>query len=267
MKLRLITGETGSGPYNMAADEALFTELAQGNSPPALRFYQWNVPTLSLGYFQKTDEINLNLVREKGFQAVRRPTGGRAVLHREEVTFCLTMPTGGRGLWDIFKSIHMAIGSGLNMAGIPARVLPVEISPGSGKNRTAACFASPSRYELTLNGKKIAGSAQKRSGDFMLIHGSIPLKSSFKILFDLMVFPDEKSRRDSYMKALEKMTSLRDCMGKEYDFTEIARYITVGFEKEWGVEIFPGKYSSKEKELVERLEKNKYGNNEWLYKY
>ena len=269
-KIRLIRDGVYSGAINMAIDEAILTELVRGESLPTLRFYRWEIPTISLGYFQKLREFDLELIKEKKLDLVRRPTGGRAVLHWEEVTFCLTIPAENRGLWDIFRSIHEAIGRGLNISGIPAKVLPVLKEPeeisGRKSLRTAACFASPSRYELTLNGKKIAGSAQKKYGDFMLIHGSIPIKPNFKTLFDVLIFPDEESRIKAYETAMTKMTSLWDETGIEYDFTALTDAIISGFAEEWRSEIVDGNFSEPEWEIIHKLKNNKYGTRQWLEK-
>ncbi len=266
--IRLIKDGIFDGSTNMAIDEALLTQLVNGESLPTLRFYRWKKPTVSLGYFQKLKEFNLDIIKEKQLDIVRRPTGGRAVLHWEEVTFCLNIPSGNRGLWDIFKSIHEAIGKGLNILGIPAKVLPMSIEtdeePGGKSLRTSACFASPSRYELTLNGKKIAGSAQKKFGDFMLIHGSIPIKSNFRTLFDLLTFPDEESRISAYKTAMAKMTSLLDETGSEYNFETLTEAIITGFADKWESKITEEDFSEMEWELIHRLSREKYGTRQWL---
>lgn len=269
-KIRLIRDGIYTGAANMAIDEAILSHLAKGESLPTLRFYRWEMPTVSLGYFQKLREFDLPLIKEKKMDIVRRPTGGRAVLHRDEVTFCLTIPAENRGLWDIFRAIHEAIGRGLNILGIPAKVLPMlnepEEKPGRKSLRTSACFASPSRYELTLNGKKIAGSAQKKYGDFMLIHGSIPIKPNFRTLFDVLIFPDEKSRIRAYETAITKMTSLQDEMGREYDFEVLCEAIISGFGEVWKSEIVKGVYSESEWEIIHKLKREKYETRQWLEK-
>lgn len=269
-RIRLIKDGVYNGSSNMAIDEAILAGLVKHESLPTLRFYRWEAPTISLGYFQKLREFNLEMIKEKKLDLVRRPTGGRAVLHWEEVTFCLTIPAHNRGLWDIFKSIHEAIGNGLNQLGIPAKVLPAlkEYEEISGRQslRTSACFASPSRYELTLNGKKIAGSAQKKYGDFMLIHGSIPIKPNFRTLFDVLIFPDEETRVAAYENAVTKMTSLLDEMEKEYNFEELTNAIVSGFAQEWKSEMAEEDFNREEWELVQKLKNEKYETKQWLKK-
>lgn len=265
--LRIINDGIHRGTFNMAADEALLIELMKDADSPTLRFYQWENPTLSLGYFQKIKEINIKRCEAKGYDIVRRPTGGRAVLHWDEVTFCLVIPAFKKGLWEIFKSIHDALGSGLNMMGISARVMPVKKYGQGTHHRTSACFASPSRYELTLNGKKIAGTAQKKVGGYMLAHGSIPIKSKFKYLFEVLNFRSNEEREIAYENAVTKMTSLYDEMGVDYLFKDICNALISGFEKNWGCKVYEDNFKPSEIKLISGIEDEKYNNPEWLYRY
>jgi len=267
VNLRLINDGVHSGTFNMAADEALLIELTKNSVSPTLRFYRWKNPTLSLGYFQKIGDVKIDAVRARGYDIVRRPTGGRAVLHWEEVTFCLVIPAFNMGLWEIFKCIHEALGEGLNLMGIPAGVTPVEKPVRVSRNRTSACFASPSRYELTINGKKIAGTAQKKVGDYLLAHGSIPIKPNFRHLFEILNFKGDMERETAYQNALKKMTSLYDEMKKEYRFGDICSAIIQGFKKSWGCKVNEGNFFSFERDLIRGLEEEKYKSYEWLYKY
>jgi lipoate-protein ligase A len=175
-----------------------------------------------------------------------------------------------RGLWEIFRSIHECIGEGLNNIGIPAKVLPITVEDYSesngGKKHNPACFASPSRYELTLNGKKIAGSAQKKYGEFMLIHGSIPIMPNFDKLFAILDFSDEAARKKSLQKALSKMTCLFDEMNQNYESIEIEKAIANGFSTQWGCMAAAGDYSAEEIRIAENLRETKYGNSSWTYR-
>ncbi|MCE1246011.1 MAG: lipoate--protein ligase family protein [Firmicutes bacterium] len=269
-RLRVITDGVLNGAMNMAYDEALMSGLSEGNGAPTLRFYSWEKPTLSLGYFQEVADVLPDKVNELGAELVRRPTGGRAVLHWQEVTFCVVLNANQRGLWEIFRSIHECIGSGLNISGIPAKVLPITsedyVETDGGKRHNPACFASPSRYELTLNGKKIAGSAQKKYGDFMLIHGSIPIQPNFDKLFEMLAFETEDQRKDSLEKALSKMTSLKDEMKTDYDEAELTKALIRGFEEQWGCTVYSGNYSEEEEKKAKLLYEEKYSKTDWIYR-
>lgn len=254
--MRLIFDNPHSAQFNMAADETLLKELIGGGSPPTLRLYSWEKPAVSIGYFQKADEIDLDALTKRDWAFVRRPTGGRAVLHWKEVTFCVTMNTEGRGLWEIFRLVHEAIGTGLRRAGINALVLPAQAD--QEKCRTASCFASPSRYELTLNGKKVAGTAQKQVRDFMLVHGSIPLISTYRELFEVLRFPDDEARETALEKALEKMTSIHEETGIEFAFDELAQKIVEGFSENWKGDLVEERFRPEEISAIKTLSKEKY---------
>jgi lipoate-protein ligase A len=240
-----------NGCRNMAADQALLNSLLSGASPPTLRFYRWEKPTVSTGYFQKTAQLNLPGIERRGWDLVRRPTGGRAVLHWKEVTFSAVFPTGGRNLWEIFRHVHLAIGAGLQKAGIPALVLPARCQGAPGHN--PACFASPSRFELTLNGRKVAGTAQKMVRDCILVHGSIPIESTYRELYDVIPFPGDAARKAALDKAMEKMTSIQEGTGNIYDFDSLCTFIREGFQKEWEVEFEEGDFTRDEQEEITRL--------------
>jgi lipoyl(octanoyl) transferase len=265
--IRLIYDDSRQGSYNMACDELLFERLKSATSPPTLRFYDWTNPTISLGYFQKINEFDLTRIRKKQFDLVRRPTGGRGVLHWDEVTFCLTITAGNDGLWDIFRKIHESISYGLNLLHIPAKVLPAAKIDNEKKLRTASCFASPARYELTLGGKKVAGSAQKKDRDFLLIHGSIPIIPHFKELFETLVFPDEETRTKAYNQAMKKMTSIFDWTKKIYNEKELQQSIVKGFREKWDMELAKSLINTIEEEEIKSLIKEKYESDEWTFKY
>jgi lipoyl(octanoyl) transferase len=269
--MRLIYDSDRSASFNMAADETLLMTAIEEISPPTLRFYRWQNPTVSIGFFQSVSkEIDLDKIREKGMDFVRRPTGGRAVLHWKEVTFCLTIPTEKRGLWEIFQLVHEAIGAGLRKAGIKAAVSPADrdklFAEDSETDRSSACFASPSRYELLLNGKKVAGTAQKQLKDHILIHGSIPIKSTYDSLYEVLIFPDDITRDKAYRNALKKMTSIYDETGKEYSYDELTKHIASGFEMNWNCKFEEEYFTDDELLRINNLETEKYKNPDWLFR-
>lgn len=266
--LRLIIEDKNSAAYNMAADQALLEGLLKGISPPTLRFYQWEKPTVSVGYFQSVkQDLDVFKIKNNGWDIIRRPTGGRAVLHWKEITFCIVFDSGGKSLWDVFKSVHQVLGKGLQTVGINAAV------SRAGENRdtvnrlkTPSCFASPSRYELTVNGKKIAGTAQKQVRGVMLIHGSIPIESTYKELYDVMRFSTEKQRKKAYSQGMEKMTSIKDETGRVYSHEELYYHLATAFRNDWRHEMSAGEYRAFEKMDINRLRCELYENQEWVYK-
>lgn len=172
---RLILSPPLDGAVNMAIDESLFMQRC---AAPTLRFYSWSRPTLSLGYFQKVSEELIERCRERGVDIVRRPTGGRAVLHHNEITYSVTssykdFPSPST-LAGIYKALaHWQISS-LDALGITAALGERE-PKGKEYIYKDSCFLSATPYEINVGGKKICGSAQKRSGSSFLQHGSLLL--------------------------------------------------------------------------------------------
>ncbi|MBO8160907.1 MAG: lipoate--protein ligase family protein [Thermosipho sp. (in: Bacteria)] len=165
------------GDLNMAIDYSLGF-LNQ----PFLRFYTWKVPTLSLGVHQKPKNINFKFLKEIGYECVRRPTGGRAVLHFKELTYSIVIPKWHEffklSVLDFYKEISKIIVEGLNSLGFP-----VSLTERGKKGNTLACFDAPSWYEITLKDRKVVGSAQMRTKDFVLQHGSIILETNNEIKY------------------------------------------------------------------------------------
>jgi len=165
------------GDLNMAIDYVLGSF---GES--FLRFYTWKVPTLSLGVNQRPKNINFKFIKEIGYECVRRPTGGRAVLHFNELTYSIVIPKTHEyfklSVLEFYKKISQIIVEGLNRLGFPAK-LTERVQNGN----TSACFDAPSWYEITLNGYKVVGSAQMRTKDFILQHGSIILETNNEIKY------------------------------------------------------------------------------------
>ncbi|MFP4498724.1 MAG: biotin/lipoate A/B protein ligase family protein, partial [Vulcanimicrobiota bacterium] len=128
------------------------------------------------------------------------------------------------------------------------------------------CFASPSRYELTLKGKKVAGTAQKMVRDYILVHGAIPVESTYDLLFDVLEFSDEKSREQALSRGREKMTSIFEETGLKPGFDELVEKICRGFEKEWKLKLRTKNYDEKELKLIKDVENNRYLNTDWLFK-
>ncbi|MEJ9270000.1 lipoate--protein ligase family protein, partial [Bacillus thuringiensis] len=167
--------------YNMALDEALLNWHSEGLIPPTIRFYGWNPPTLSIGYFQKVEkEINMEMVEKHQLGFVRRPTGGRGVLHDKELTYSVIVteehPDMPASVTEAYRIISQGILEGFRDLGLDAyfAVPKTEEEKNALKNpRSAVCFDAPSWYELVVEGRKVAGSAQTRQKGVILQHGSI----------------------------------------------------------------------------------------------
>lgn len=174
---RLILDPPLSGKENMEKDLSLLEEVGSGECPPTLRLYRWATPTLSLGYFQdETEVVDLAACRQAGVDVVRRPTGGRAVLHCEELTYSIVVPEvhpfiDRRGVLESYRVISRGLVTALNLLAITATYTPETEARGS--LAPGSCFDSPSAYEVKVNGKKVIGSAQLRRDGILLQHGAI----------------------------------------------------------------------------------------------
>src|SRR5690606_24297004 len=167
---RFIDSGHCSPEFNMALDEALLDWNSEGKIPPTVRFYGWNPPTLSIGYFQKVErEIDLDAVKKYGLGFVRRPTGGRGVLHDKELTYSVIVsedhPEMPQTVTEAYRVISEGVLQGFRKLGLDAYfAIPrtAEEREGLKNPRSAVCFDAPSWYELVVEGRKVAGSAQTR---------------------------------------------------------------------------------------------------------
>src|SRR5699024_3640332 len=191
---RLLHTGWRSSAENMAIDEAILIAHSEGKTPPTIRFYGWDPATLSIGYFQKVDkELDMDRLRKRKLGIVRRPTGGRAVLHDQEMTYSVIvgedypgMPTS---VTDSYRVLSQGLLEGFRKLDLSAEMVPLETEEEKEKYASmgsAACFDSPSNYELVVEGRKVAGSAQTRQRGVILQHGSILLDMDVDLLFDVL---------------------------------------------------------------------------------
>ncbi|MDI6839766.1 MAG: lipoate--protein ligase family protein [bacterium] len=236
--LRVINTCPANGFYNMALDEALFESLKHGGEP-TLRFYTFSPPAITIGYLQSLSDIDINKCKAYGIDVVRRPTGGRAVIHNGDLTYSLVIPTTnpifGGSLLGTYRKISLIFRLGLNTLGIESQL--VRISKGHYEHNPL-CFSSISRYELQVNGKKILGSAQRRDSEFVLQQGTIPI-NSVGVIHELPLLS-------------VPVVGLSQIIGRDFKFEEIIEAIKNGI-KAMGVKIVEGTLKSKEVELANKL--------------
>jgi lipoate-protein ligase A len=269
MKWRLL--ETGfcEAAFNMAVDEAILLSCIQGEAPPTLRFYGWRPAAVSVGYFQSMlKEVDVEACKRVGIDYVRRPTGGRAVLHDVELTYSVVIPVGTpplpEGLLSSYRVISEAIQEGLRVLGVEATIVSSK-SGNRARAGSAACFSISSRYELAVGGRKIVGSAQLRRGKTVLQHGSIPLHLNIDRLFTILTTPVAEQKTCLIQQAQERMTGLRQILGRAVTFAELARALKTGWERRFETELVPGELSPQEKERSEKLTREKYSSREWNF--
>jgi len=221
------------GSEHMRRDEAMAQACAI-DGIRRLRFYSWRPWTLSLGYHQKDDTIDRDLLQRRGYGLVRRPTGGRAVFHAEEITYAVAMPSGGSGIHETYARINAALHRGLEFLGASglefSRTQP-DFRQHYAMEESASCFSASALSELTWHGRKLLGSAQRRYGSILLQHGSLLLGPAHLEIIDLLHPHLEESRRADLRRRLAERTATLDetLSGGLPSFDTIARALGRGF--------------------------------------
>jgi lipoate-protein ligase A len=244
------------GARNMAVDEHLF-RLAETSPRTFLRFYQWARPAASLGYSQDAAAVvDAAFCEANGIDIVRRVTGGKLVLHHREVTYAVASSDTGvftETLRDSYRLISRALMRGLAIMGLEGRM--AETSPPAYARGTMPCFAFPARDEIEIGGKKIVGSAQKRTGGVFLQHGSIPLEKDESLLAAV-------SRPGGSEEGLG-MTSLSEALGRPVDFDAAVGPLVQGFADFFGISFEPYALTPSDREAVRAIELSKYASDGW----
>jgi lipoate-protein ligase A len=228
----------------MRYDELLARNLLHGDGMPTLRLFQWKPWAISLGYNQNVDEIDLEKCAAGGIDVVRRPSGGRAILHAEELTYSVVMPAGRKSVLQIHNEISNALVRGLQLFGVDVSLQRSQPNLAEHYRRSSgvACFTSAARYEIEWNGKKLVGSAQRRFNDgeedVLLQHGSILCGPAHRQLADYLSL-DVAAANNLREDLGENTIDLSGLVGAPVDIEELAMCITRGFELEWGFTFQP----------------------------
>ncbi|HWJ02450.1 MAG TPA: lipoate--protein ligase family protein [Verrucomicrobiae bacterium] len=264
---RLLYSGYSNGALNMAIDEAIAMAVAGGEAPPTIRFYGWVPACLSLGYAQRAEEVEWEACTARGIDVVRRPTGGRAILHDREVTYSVIAkednPLVSGTILESYLKISRGLLAGLNKLGIPAEMVSHKDLDKLG---TAACFDSPSWYEIVVNGKKMVGSAQTRKSGVVLQHGSIIRDMDADTLFEVLAFANPETRNRLKEVFRRKACSVREVIQRDISDADIIAGMTDGFKQAFEVELRLMGLSEREQELARELVDTKYGNAEWTKK-
>lgn len=259
--------------YNMAMDEALLNFVSRGEIDPVVRFYTWNPATLSVGYFQRLKkEIDIDKVNEKGFGLVRRQTGGRGVLHDKELTYSVIVseehPNMPSTVTEAYRVISEGLLEGFKLLGFEAYfAIPrsKEEREKLKQPRSAVCFDAPSWYELVVEGRKIAGSAQTRQKGVILQHGSLLQDVNVDELFDMFIFKNDRLKDKMKKAFVDKAVAINDIADRHISIEEMEKAFEEGFKKGLNIEFKPLTLSDEQIKEVKELEE-KYRSYEWLYK-
>ncbi|HEC2154076.1 TPA: lipoate--protein ligase family protein [Staphylococcus delphini] len=259
--------------YNMALDEALLNFVSRGEIDPVVRFYTWNPPTLSIGYFQRlSKEIDIDKVKEKGYGLVRRQTGGRGVLHDKELTYSVIVPEAHPDMPQTVTEAYRVISGGL-LEGFKSLGFDAHFAVPRSKEereklkqpRSSVCFDAPSWYELVVEGKKIAGSAQTRQKGVILQHGSILQDVDIDDLFDMFIFKNERLKAKMKEAFVEKAVAINDLSDETVTLAQMEVAFKEGFKKALDIEFKPLELTAAQLEEVKALEE-KYRSEAFLYR-
>ncbi len=233
--LKVFTLKAYEPEFNMAVDSHLFSLCEAGCQDAFLRLYQWEPPAISLGMLEKTDGLDLDRIRQDGIRVVRRPTGGRMVLHKGDLTYSVILPkTQEEAFKDVYGRIANCIAHGLERIGITCHVERGKYE--ARRSRLMPCFVSTSQFEITCQGKKIVGSAQKIGRKSILQHGSIPIDRSYLEIVNYLVC-DEGTRHLLRSKLETNTMSIEEICGERLKVRSVADALLQGFVENLGLRI------------------------------
>lgn len=228
----------------MRRDEAyarLLQDAPAAGTAPLLRLYGWRPWAISLGHHQSTGDLDLQRCAHDGIDVVRRPTGGRAILHAQELTYCVVMYTGRRSILTVYNDISRALVAGLRLFGVEVSLQKSQPDFQEAYRHASSipCFTSSARYEIEWRGRKLVGSAQRRFGDgerdVVLQHGSILCGPAHRRLTEYLRIADPGLLCRVRKEMEEKTVDLREITGQEVDMQHLTACIKRGFEEEWGI--------------------------------
>jgi lipoate-protein ligase A len=263
---RLLRHGPARGAENMAIDEAITMAIAEGLVPTTLRFYAWEPPCVSLGRNQKLAEVDAARCAERGYDIVRRPTGGRAILHTDELTYSVIAPPDHPIMAGYVLDSYLRLSGGL-VAGLARLGIAAEPAPGTnraGPGVSAACFEVPSAYEIVASGRKVLGSAQARRARSVLQHGSLPLTGDLTRVVDCLAFADE-AEREALRRSLEgHAATAEELAGQPISYEDATDSLTAGFAEALEIELIPGELTDAERAWVTELVRDKYASSAWM---
>ena len=264
---RLIYDSPMIGSYNMAVDEAIMQSVATGDSLPTLRLYAWHPLCLSLGYGQRLRDADLERIHDNAWDVVRRPTGGKAILHGNELTYSVSLSKDHKlaqgDVVESYRRISEALMLALQYMGLsPASEKQAKGNTGLGP----VCFEVSSHYEITSNGKKLIGSAQVRRREGILQHGTLPLYGDITLICDALAYKNEAERQLAKESVAERATTLESVLDERVSWDDTANWIARGFAETFDIDFTIGELTESEIDLVNDFLDERYHNEDWLNK-
>jgi len=267
---RLILSQPASGAWNMAVDEALLKSMAPGEGPnirPVLRLYAWDPPCLSLGFAQPFSDVDTAALDKFGWDVVRRPTGGRAILHTDELTYAVIGPHSeprlAGGVLESYRRLSAGLLAALHKLSLPAEAQPKAIVKPGSDPKGPVCFEVPSNYEITLEGKKLIGSAQSRRRAGVLQHGSLPLYGDLMRITQALVFPNEQARAEAARRLVDRATTVSTGLDQLVTWVQAAQAFQEAFAETLNLTLIADDLTPEETARAEELCVQKYANPRW----
>lgn len=263
---RFLQTPPSRGAWNMALDEAILEAVGRQKAPPTLRVYAWNPPCLSLGYSQPVSDVDLESLEENEWEIVRRPTGGRAILHTDELTYSVIAPPHEpRVVGSVLESycrLAQALLAALEKIGLEPYAGSQYNPPPGTQPRGAVCFEVPSNYEITVAGKKLVGSAQARRREGVLQHGSLPLWGDLTRITRALRYKDDLSRRKAAERLLAHAANV-EMLGKKVTWEQCAEAFQDAFAEKLNLQFEVQPLTEWELKRAEELVAKKYNHPTW----
>jgi lipoate-protein ligase A len=251
----------------MAVDEAILEAVSEEQMLTTLRLYAWEPPCLSLGYAQSINDVDMPRLKERKWDIVRRPTGGRAILHTDELTYSIiglqSDPQLSGGVLESYRNLSQALLVVLHSLGIPAHSQTITKQTKNPSQTNPVCFEIPSNYEITVGGKKILGSAQARRGNSMLQHGTLPLYGDLSRILEVLSLPNRHDSHQARERLLARATTVEEAIGDRIDWNQVADVFIDVFSQTLKLELIPGELTPLERIKVDKLLNEKYANLSW----
>jgi lipoate-protein ligase A len=264
---RLIKTPPASGAWNMAVDEAILQAVGNGHMMPTLRLYSWKPACLSVGYAQPIGDVDIQRLKHHHWDIVRRLTGGRAILHTDELTYAVVGPQDdphlAGGVLESYRRLSKALMAALLNLGLPVKALPHPTPDVNNRTKDPVCFEVPSNYEITSDGKKLVGSAQARKRDGVLQHGSLPLFGDLTRITQILTFPNEHQRQIASDRLLQRATTLESVLHRVVSWEEAAESLIKAFSDTMQIKFEVTQLTTTEIKYAEKLEKEKYAHSSW----
>ncbi|MCC6612027.1 MAG: lipoate--protein ligase family protein [Anaerolineae bacterium] len=264
---RLIYDYPTMGAENMAVDEAILRAVAVGRQPPTLRLYAWEPACLSLGYGQRATDVDWERLAAQGWDAVRRLTGGRAILHTDELTYSVALPPdhplAEGDVVESYRRISSALLTALRTLGAQPAADPLREPL---RSVDPVCFETPSHYEITVDGRKLIGSAQARKHDGVLQHGAFPLQGDIARICDALVYADEDAREAAKTHVRARALTLEDALGRQVGWSEAAQAVIDGFRETFDIDLDLQPLSDDEQAAAAHIRDEVYGSDSWTLK-